>query len=306
MKVYYKKYLKYKNKYINLKKNVGGLSTIELEEDIKKLLLDKIDFPTIAFGSEYSSKLDWDNISEEEKKDIIINSWKCALEKGYKVFDFARAYDSYNYIDDFNKLVEELEITDEIYIIAKNIDHKLFPLPNYKIIYTRHHGMPLVDEIKEIDNMIKQGKIFKYGIGNIYEKDKDKLQKLLNYCTENNLEKPYLNEIEITVLSPQLNFIEFLISNNIIPVGYMALRQPETIEFNEEILKFKNDNKITEHKAILSYLRSRKITVIATSTKCDHIEENLNYIDIKDAKLSDINKKYIDQSWSDMFMGAWN
>lgn len=279
----YVKYLKYKNKYINLKYQLGGT----LSEPINAL-------PTIAFGSWYENPI----------KDIIINSWKCALENGYTVFDFASAYNSSSYINDFNRLVSELQINDEIYIIAKDLNPELFNLPNYKIIYTQHYGLFSFDEIRAIDDKIKQGKIFKYGIGNIYEKDLSKLQELLDYCTKNNLEKPYLNEIEITLLSPQLSYIDFLISNNIIPVGYMALRQP--ILLNEEIMKFKTDNEITEHKTILSYLRSRKITVIATSTKCDHIKENLNYIEINDIQLSNMNKNYTDKNWEDIFIMMGN
>ncbi|VVU94283.1 hypothetical protein CPAV1605_3 [seawater metagenome] len=263
--IYKTKYFKYKNKYLYLKQKGSSL------ED---------SFPLIGFGSWY----------EKPEKSVIINSWKCALQNGYKVFDFAAYYPSSNYISDFNKLVLELKITTDIFIIAKDLRPELFNLPNYKIIYTKHFGLFNFQEVIDLNKQIKEGVIYKYGIGNIYERDKKQLEKLISFCNENNLEKPFLNEMEITLFSPQFDFINYLQSENIIPVGYFALKNP--LLLNSELEKFQNDNKISIHKTILSYLQSRNITILTTSTNCEHIKENLDTIRIDPMLLKKINEGF--------------
>ncbi len=269
------KYLKYKNKYIQLKKNIdtktqfGGISGYP-ENHIMNI-------PMLGLGT-------WQ--AEPEAFDITNTIYR-AIQIGYRCFDCAFAYKNEKKIGSaIRRAIDEgIVRREDLFIIGKattieQFNESLAKLQIHKFDLALYHFYNNHSDWNLMLELASQGKADKIGLSNIYE---NKLCRLLAYCDERSLPKPYAIENEVNFFTGEINLVNLCNRHGIKVIAYAPLGQlnlPILSTF-PIITELSERYSITIPQLLLLWGIRRGLTVIPSSTNESRLIENLRVLDIQ-------------------------
>ncbi len=270
---YRNKYLKYKQKYIQLK----------LKSKFKLQTAGTIlPIPKVGLGTWQSSS------NDREIERIVLD----ALKLGYRCFDCALNYGNEEGIGiAFKYAFENMGIKrDELFIIGKanSYDDIQYSLTKLNLEYfdlALIHLKFIVSNDVWLDfiKLKSDGKAINIGLSNIYLSG---LTQFNDWCDKNHLIKPSAIENEINIFNPEPEFVDYCNSNDIKVIAYTPLVQMSNtksmFEDNEILNRIKDKYGLTLAQLLLLWGIRRNITVIPGSSNPVHMCENLavmNYVD---------------------------
>jgi len=256
-----------------------AIETVNSEENIT---MNMDNMGNVGFGTWFQ-----DENGETDDVELITNALVHGIDEvGYRLLNTANNYKS---TETFFKVVPELiekHSSETFYIIAKgdtleDFQHfrDQFNQTNVQLIFMIHYAAYTLAKNKlfEIWNQLHQeletnpGQMKALAVSDIFQED---LQLLLDQCEENGWTKPMMNEIEISPLFPQYEFVEYMQNNNIIPVAVSSLRglgyaamYPQTFQSLSEDTPYPT--------LISSWLQQRNIMVFFCSKTPERMESNL-------------------------------
>ena len=119
------------------------------------------------------------------------------------------------------------------------------------------------------------------GISNFYS---EHVKRLLDICTEFNLDKPFANQILLNpfVYSSEIGLINLCKENNIQLISYSPLGfcYSHVMLENRKLVEISNQLSVTSAQVTLAWLMGKGISVIPKSDNPAHQEENFNSISL--------------------------
>lgn len=141
-----------------------------------------------------------------------------------------------------------------------------------------------------MESLYKAGLARSIGVSNWTEEG---LESLLKYATV----KPAVNQIEIHPFLPQIEFIKYLISKDILPVAYSPLGSQDQVPgTGEKVSTNKELNAVSEQKGatlaqvLIAWGLRRGYAVLPKSSNPGRIESNAKLIDLTDEEFAAVNK----------------
>lgn len=258
---YEQKYKKYKKKYLNLKYG-GGIENI----------------PLVGFGT-------WQSTPDNYNIEIIIIN---ALKVGYRCFDCALAYRNQRGIGKaFKYAFENMGIMrEDLFIIGKansyeDINNSLIQLQlDYFDLALVHHKYMVSNNVwKDFIKLKLDNKTKNIGLSNIYL---NKLKEFISWCKTNGYEKPSAIENEINIFNPEIEFVNFCLTNNIKVIAYSPLVQIcntlELFKDNKVLNDIKDKYSISLPQLLLLWLIRKNVIPIPASSNEIHMCENLSIL----------------------------
>ncbi len=272
---YKNKYLKYKNKYLNLKNNLKQLQNGGLSGGFSGQ--PSFNIPMLGLGT-------WQ--ADPEAFDITNTIYR-AIQIGYRCFDCAFAYKNEKKIGSaIRRAIDEgIVRREDLFIIGKatsieQFNESLGKLQIDKFDLALYHFYDNQTNWKLMLELKSQGKADKIGLSNIYE---NKLCRLLVYCDERSLPKPYAIENEVNFFTGEINLVNLCNRHGIKVIAYAPLGQlnlPVMHTF-PIITELSERYSISIPQLLLLWGIRRGITVIPASTNESRLVENLRVLDIQ-------------------------
>ncbi|EIN08258.1 Aldo/keto reductase [Punctularia strigosozonata HHB-11173 SS5] len=149
-----------------------------------------------------------------------------------------------------------------------NGNHPAFPtLPDGK--RDVDHSWKLSDTWKQMEEVLKKGKVKAIGVSNFSEK---KLEEILPTATV----VPAVNQLELHLYNPQHNLLKYLRSKGIVPQAYSPLGSTNSPLFSDEtVVELSKKYDLQPSDVLLGYLLAKDIVILPKSITPSRVASNL-------------------------------
>lgn len=124
----------------------------------------------------------------------------------------------------------------------------------------------------------------------------DMLEHLINYCNENSIQTPEINQIEVHPFVNCIPLIDYCKSKNIKVQGHTILTQGKFFS-NPTITKIANNHNKTPAQVLMRWAIHLGIEVCISSKSKQHINELLEQFDLSDSEIDILNNIHKDISY---------
>lgn len=241
-----------------------------------------MDIPALGFGT------------FRLKDQVAFNSVKTALEIGYRHIDTAQIYENESEVG--AAIAESGIPRSEIFITTKIWTSNLSPeklIPSLKESLTKlktdyvdltlihwpspKNEFPLEDTLKALMEAKETGLTKEIGVSNFPISELKKAIKLLGS------EEIYTNQIEVHPYLQNKKLIDFCQDEEIIVTAYMPLACGK-VAHDETLKEIGLKHGISAADVALAWLYNQDLVSIPSSTKKEHMENNLNFPEISFSK----------------------
>lgn len=254
-------------------------------------------------------------------------SVRTALESGYRHIDTAARYRNE---EEIGKAIKDSGVPrEEIFLTTKlwNADHKIVPEAidtslkklgtDYVDLYLLHWPISLdpeqdggrysdwdyVDTYKELQKLLKTGKVKAIGVSNC---TKTQLKRLLS--DKDVTVKPVVNQIEAHPLLPQPELFQYLKENDIKIEAYSPLGSCNSPLFkNPTIVNIAKSNNVEPAQVLISWAIQRGTVVLPKSSTASRIKSNFKSFTLSDEDFETLDNlaekdgvvRTFDPDWAD-------
>jgi diketogulonate reductase-like aldo/keto reductase len=254
-----------------------------------KKLNDHAEIPILGFGT-------WPLKGRKLQKAL---DW--AIEAGYRHIDTADFYNNHKDIGEYIELAglkrDELFITTKVWKtdlepenVREVLENALNDLrTNYLDLYLIHapnYQIPVVDTLGAMRELQEEGLVNAIGISNFNIDDMKQIIDIQkNWKTDFQIVN---NQIEYNLSVQHKDIAKYCLDNHITTTAYSPLGQGKNL--NHKVLKNLSDKyDKASSQIILRWLIQKGFIVIPSSSKRDHIVENIDVFDFE-LEDKDINK----------------
>lgn len=259
------------------------------------------------------------------EKDAARKAVKAALQNGYRHIDTAAIYGNEaevgQGIKDSGVPREEIFVTTKLWNTEhKNIEAALetslkkldldyvdlylihWPVSTNPDTNSVYEDFDFVDTYKEVQKLVKTGKVKSVGVSNLTKK---KIERLL--ADKDITVKPAVNQIEAHPLLPQEELTEYLKLQDIIIEAYSPLGSSESPLFtNETIKELAKKNNVDAAQVLVSWAIQRGTVVLPKSVTESRVISNLKTFTLSDEDFATLNnlstvhgvKRTCDPAWN--------
>ncbi|KAF8878717.1 NADP-dependent oxidoreductase domain-containing protein [Infundibulicybe gibba] len=166
-------------------------------------------------------------------------------------------------------------------------NHPLIPtLPNGK--RDIDHSWKLADTWKQMESMVKKGKVKSIGVSNCSE---IKLKEILSTAVIT----PAVNQLELHAYNPQHKLLAFVKSQGILPQAYSPLGSTNSPILNDEVVaELANRHLIKPADVLLGWLLAKGVVILPKSVTPARIASNMTGAMIASQKLTAADTERLD------------